>query len=121
MTETPDEKKRPERVLVKPDPDSRLAALLCLYETYKAEYDAAEAKYEELKKSILVELQGMVPADEQPLKAYDIPGSAMYPPVSYTYHSSFYLSNPKIREYLPDVYEAFKTEKSYWEMRRSKR
>jgi hypothetical protein len=120
MTETPEEKKRPERVLVKPDPDSRLAGLLCLYETYKAEADAADAKYEELKKSILVELQGMFPADEQPLKAYDIPGSAMYPPVSYTYHSSFYLSNPLIREHMPQVFEAFKQKKQYWEMRRGR-
>jgi hypothetical protein len=121
MTEPTEEKKRPERVLVKPDPDSRLAGLLCLYETRKAAADEAKKAYDELKTSILSELEAMhAEEDSRPTKAYDIPGCDMYPPVAYTFHSSFYLSNPKIREYLPDVYEAFKLPKEYWELKRGK-
>jgi hypothetical protein len=120
MTETPDVKKRPERVLVKPDPDSRLASLLCLYETRKAEADAAEKAYDELKKSVLTELEAMTSEDERPSKAYDIVGSPMWPPVSYTYISKFYLSNPMIREHLPEVYEAFKKEQHHWELRKAR-
>lgn len=118
---TPEPKQRPERVLVKPHPDSRLAGLLCLYETRKAEADAAKAAYKELKASILAELTEMFPDEEdQPLKSYDIPGCDMYPPVSYTYVSKFYLSNPLIRQHMPAVYEAFKKEQSHWELRRGK-
>ena len=121
MTETSEPKQRPERVLVKPDPDSRLAGLLCLYETRKAEHNAAEAAYKELGKSILSELMEMHPdEDTRPTKAFDIPGCDMYPPVSYTYVSKYYLSNPLIREHMPDVYEAFKKEQAYWELRRGK-
>jgi hypothetical protein len=121
MTETPEPKQRPERVLVKPDPDSRLAGLLCLYETRKSEADAAEAAYDELKASILAELILLHPAEEdQPTRAYDIPGSNMYPPLSYSYKSQFFLSNPLIRQHMPEVYEAFKVARSHWELRRGK-
>jgi hypothetical protein len=121
MTEPTEEKKRPERVLVKPDPDSRLAGLLCLYERKKAAADEAEKAYEELKKSILAELMALFPKEEdRPSKAFDISGNEMYPPVSYTFVSKYYLSNPLIKEHMPAVYEAFKKQSTHWELRRGR-
>jgi hypothetical protein len=119
--ETAEETTRPERVLVKPDPDSRLAGLLCLYEMRKAAADEAEKAYDELKKSILAELLELYPDEAtRPSKAFDIPGNEQHPPLSYTFKSQYFLSNPLIREHMPAVYDAFKVEKTYWELRRGR-
>jgi hypothetical protein len=113
---TPQPPERDRTVVVTVPPNSRLEALLCLWENVKDKKDAAEAAYDEVKEGILAELRALDPGED--VKAYDIAGTRMYPPLSYSYSRTPYLPAPKIREHIPSVYDAFKQFKESWVLRK---
>lgn len=120
--ETAPESTAPERAIVKPAANSRLEGLLCEYEQRKSEAAEAESKFKELKAAIVAELEGLYPDEStRPTAAYEIPASLMYPNLIWQYKTSEYLPAASIKEYLPDVYAAFKKPKNYWELRESQK
>lgn len=117
----PEPEGRPERVVVKPPPNSRLEALLCEYSSRKKAAQEAEAKFKELKAAIGAELENLYPPEQRPSEAYEIPPTMMYPEITFQQKKSWYLPDGVIREYLPQVYDTFKKEKAYWELREAQR
>lgn len=116
ISEPEPEPARDRTVIVDVPKDSRLEMLLCIWESAKEKQDAAEAAYDEVKSGILAELQGAYP--DKDIKAYDIAGGPMWPAMTYTYSETPYLPAPKIREFLPPVYEAFKQYRKGWTLRK---
>lgn len=108
---------RPEHVIVKPPRDSRLESLLCLYEARKQAAAQAEAEFKELKAAILAELEGIYIGDARPQASYDISGTQMYPGLAVTYKSQEYVPAAVIRKHFPEIFEQFKQEKEYSEIR----
>ena len=116
----------PTRVLVKPEPGSRLESLLCLFDSYKTAHEEAEAKYKELKASIFTEIRELYPESEDKthpnnaIETFDIAGTHMYPPVTFSFKKIPYLPVTSIREQLPSVYKAYQKFKTFWECRQVK-
>lgn len=111
--------KRPERVIAKPGADSRLESLHSLYNSYKAEAQAAQQKFDDLKKAIVAELEASYTEDERPSKAYEIPSSLYGPAITVFYKSQEYLPSESIKANFPDIYETFKKTKVFSEVRES--
>jgi hypothetical protein len=113
VTEIPGEgaPARPERVIVKPPRDSRLEALLCLYESRKAEDARTEREFKELKAAILAELEDIFTGSARPETAYEIAPTVMYPALTVSYKSQEYLPVSVIREHFPEIFEKFKVRK----------
>jgi hypothetical protein len=111
------ETERPERVIVQPSQDSKLEALHSLYNTLKQEETEAKRKFRELKSAITAELEALYPGDERPSHAYVVPASMYGPELTVYYKSQDYMPDSVIREHFPDIWEAFKKEKHFSEVR----
>jgi hypothetical protein len=109
--------KAPARVVVKPAPDSRLEGLLTLFKSRQEASAAAETAFKDLKRAILAELEALYPEAARPTEAYEVPATALYPQLTFQYKEVPYLPAPRIREFLPAVYDAFHGVKRYWELR----
>jgi hypothetical protein len=111
---------RPETVIVEVPKESRLEQLLCLEETYRAEHEAADARWDEWKKAVTAELQQQYPGDAAPAKAFEIHGSAMWKALRISWHDGKeYLPTDLIKAHIPRVWEAFKKKgNGYWDIRR---
>lgn len=109
----------PPRVVVKPVRDSRLEALLALYRPYKDAREQAEGQFKELTEGIRAELEALYPEEQRPAEAYEIPASPMWPQLTFAYKESRQLAVKQVRELLPQVYDAFHTVRSWWELRES--
>lgn len=105
---------------MRPPADSRLEALLCLLEEKSQDAARASRELKELKAAILAELEGVYVGPARPSKAYDIGPTSMYPGVTVSYYSQEYLPAAPIRENFPDIYEEFKQQKNYTDIRRVK-
>lgn len=112
---------RPERVIVKPARYSRLEALLCEYGHRKQEAADAEQRFKELKAAIAAELEDMYPFEVRPSVGYEIPATSMFPSLSISYKSQTYLPVGDIRTNFPAIYEAFKKESTFVEVRESQK
>lgn len=106
-----------ERVIVKPPRESRLEALLCEYKWRKQESADAEQRFRELKSAIAAELEEMYPAEARPSKGYEIPATQMYPELTINYKTQEYLPSGEIKKNFPDIYDAFKRESQFVDVR----
>lgn len=113
----PEPEPRDKTVIVQVEKDSRLEALLTTYEAVKDRRDEADEAYDQLTSAVLAELKALYPAGD--IKVYDIPGCRMWPPLAYGYQRSAYLPGPKIREFLPAVWDSFHDFKESWVLRRT--
>lgn len=116
-----------ETLIVRPERDTPLEALLCLYEAYKAEHDAAEAKWSEYKTALTSALRAYNP--DENIKVYEVPGRSvtsiggelrqMWPGISVAWRDGReYLPTDLIRKHIPQVWDAFKKRsKGYWDIR----
>jgi hypothetical protein len=111
--ESPD---RPERVIVAPEPDSRLQSLLAEYEQRKTEAEEAETRFRELKAAITSELEDRYQDDDRPVKGYEIPATAYNPAITVSYRTKEYLPAAKIREHFPKIWDSFKQASQYAEV-----
>jgi hypothetical protein len=117
MTDNPTVPARLERVIVKPVRDSRLESLLCEYKIRKQEAADAEQRFKELKAAIGSELEDMYPAEVRPAKGYEIPASSMYPELTVNYKTQEYLPGGEIKKHFPEIYETFKRESCFTDIR----
>lgn len=108
---------RLERVIVKPVQGSRLEGLLCEYKFRKQEAADAEQRFKELKSSISAELEDMYPASNRPAKGYEIPATQMYPELTVNYKTQEYLPGGEIKKNFPAIYDAFKRESTFVDVR----
>lgn len=108
---------KPEVLIVHPDKDGPLEALLCLYETRKNAHDAAEEKWETYKSALTSALRAY--NSDENVKSYEIPGGRMYPSLAVSWRKGReYLPTELIRQHIPQVWNAFKqTSKGYWDIR----
>jgi hypothetical protein len=106
-----------ERVVVKPTRDSRLESLLCEYKLRKQEAADAEQRFKDLKSAIAAELEDLYPAEVRPSKGYEIPASSMYPELTINYKTQEYLPGGEIKKHFPAIYESFKRESSFVDVR----
>ena len=106
-----------ERVIVKPPRDSRLEALLCEYKMRKQEAADAEQRFRELKSAIAAELEDMYPAEVRPSKGYEVPATQMYPELTVNYKTQEYLPGGEIKKNFPEIYDAFKRESRFVDVR----
>jgi len=111
---------RPEVVVVEVPKDSRLEALLCLEEKRRAEHEAAEAAWTELKSGITAELERMYPGSAAPVKGFEIPAGPMWKAIAVSWRDGKeYLPADLIRAHIPQVWDAFKKRgKGFWDFRR---
>ena len=109
----------PERVIVKPEANSRLEALLCQYSQRKAEYEDRKQAFDELKSAITAELESAFPDESRPSKAYELQESMMWPRLSFTYsEGSYFLPSDEIKAQMPAVYDHYKKrKKGFWSLR----
>lgn len=115
MTPTPlAEVVRDKTVIVEVPKDSRLETLLTIAGVQREKYLAAQAAYKETQDGILAELQALHP--DADIKVYEIPGTGMYGPMAYGYVEQDYLPAPKIRESIPEFYDAWKGQKKFWKL-----
>jgi len=110
---------RPERVIAKPEADSRLEALHAQYEPLKQAEIEAKRKFSELKAAISAELETLYSGDARPEHAYVVPASMYGPELTIYYKSQYYLPDASIRDNFPDIWEQFKREKKFTEVRAS--
>lgn len=118
-SEGTEEDPRPERVMVKPGTDSRLEALHSVYNTLKQEETEAKRKFSELKKAITAELEALYPGESRPSHAYVVPASMYGPELTVYYKTQDYMPDSLIRENFPEIWETFKREKQFSEVRES--
>ena len=111
------EDERPERVIVQPGENSKLEALHSLYNVLKQEETEARRKFKELKSAITAELEALYPGDDRPSHAYVVPASIYGPELTVYYKSQDYIPDSVIREHFPSIWEAFKKEKKFSEVR----
>jgi hypothetical protein len=102
---------------VKPDADSRLEALHSLYNSYKDAAAAAATQFAELKKAIAAELEAQYPGKSRPSHAYVVPASMYGPELTIYYKSQYYLPDASVRDHFPEIWDQFKREKKFTEVR----
>lgn len=118
-TQVTTETKRPERVVVRPAADSRLEGLHAQYEVLKqAEVDAKQA-FSSLKNAIAAELEALYAGDDRPSDAYEVPASIYGPALTIYYKSQVYLPSDPIKQFFPEIYNQFKQQKVFTEVRAS--
>jgi len=107
----------PEVIVVHPEKESQLEALLCLYEQRKAAHDAAEDQWGEYKEALVAALRAYNP--DENVKVYEVPATRMWPAVTVAWRKGReYLPAELIRKHIPQIWDAFKvTAKGYWEVR----
>lgn len=108
----------PEVVIVRPEKDSPLESLLCLYEARKAAHDAADTEWEDYKAALVSALRTYEP--DENVKEYEVPATPMWPAVAVSWRNGReYLPTKLIRQHIPQVWDAFKqTTRGYWDVRR---
>jgi hypothetical protein len=111
---------QPEVVIVTVPKESRLEQLLCMEGKARDAHKAAEDNWDDLKAAITAELTAMYPGSAAPTKAYEIPGSKMWAPLTVSWREGReYLETKLIREHIPQVWDAFKKRsRGYWDIRR---
>lgn len=109
---------KPETIVVRPEKDSPLETLLCLYELRKSAFDAASEAWDEYKSALTNALRSYEP--DENVKVYDIPPTRMWPALSVAWQSGReYLPTELIKQHIPQVWKAFKqTTKGYWVIRK---
>jgi hypothetical protein len=112
---------QPEVVIVTVPKESRLESLLCMEEKARDAHKAAEDNWDSLKAAITAELTAMYPGSAAPTKAFEIPGSKMWNPLTVSWREGReYLESSLIKQHIPQVWEAFKKRsRGYWDIRRS--
>lgn len=108
---------KPEVLIVRPEKDSPLETLLCLYEQRKTTYDAASEQWEEYKKSLTSALRSY--ESDENVKVYEIPATRMYPGLAVRWREGReYLPTELIRQHIPQIWDAFKKRsRGYWDIR----
>lgn len=106
-----------EVVIVRPEKDSKLETLLCLYEQRKGAYDAAKGEWEEYKAALTAELRAYEP--DENVKGYEVSATGMYPALAVSWRNGReYLPTELIKKHIPQVWDAFKQRtKGYWDVR----
>jgi hypothetical protein len=108
----------PEVIVVHPEKDSPLEALLCMYEMRKSAHDAADEQWDEFKSALVNALRSYEP--DENVKVYDIPATRMWPAIAVSWRPGReYLPTELIKQHIPQVWKAFKERsKGYWDIRR---
>lgn len=108
---------KPEVLIVRPEKDSALETLLCLYEQKKSAKNAAEEAWEEYSKALSGALRAY--NSDENVKAYEIPATRMYPSLSVSWREGReYLPTELIKKHIPQVWDAFKQRtRGYWDIR----
>jgi hypothetical protein len=107
-----------EVIVVKPEKDSPLETLLCLYELRKGAYDAATEAWDEYKSALTNALRAYEP--DENVKTYDVPQTRMWPALTVSWQAGReYLPTELIKQHIPKVWDAFKQNtKGYWVIRK---
>ena len=110
-----------EVIVVKPEKNSALEALLCQYELRKGAHDAEEERWDEYRSALVNALRTYEP--DENVKTYDIPASRMWPAISVSWRAGReYLPTELIKQHIPQIWTAFKsTTKGYWDIRKKGR
>ncbi len=116
---SPEDTKQPERVIARPGQNSRLEALHAEWNTRKAEFEAAQARFNELKRAMTAELEAEYTGSSRPSKSYVIPASIYGPEIAIYYKEQDYLPSKPIKDNFPEIYNAFKQKKTFSEVRES--
>jgi hypothetical protein len=107
-----------EVIVVRPEKDSPLETLLCLYEKRKGDYDAAREAWSEYKSALTAALRDYEP--DENVSEYEVPAAVMWPAITVSWRSGReYLPTDLIKQHIPQVWKAFKqTTKGYWDVRK---
>lgn len=103
----------PPPLLIRPDPGTRLEALLSQYGPLKAAAEEAKARYDAVTDAIKAELSG----SHQGVRDFTVPGSPAWPDLRLTWRSPWHFDVKRFKHDHPVIYATYAEQKGRWELR----